>query len=83
MEILSRGTEQCAVQTTSQPLKLGSKIETSERVRKISAHFSISNGTSSMSIATDLLFNVSTEQKHIQKAVDSVNITLCKIIFKL
>lgn len=83
MEILSRETEQCAVLTTSQPLKLGSKIETSERVRKISAHFSISNSTSSMSIAMDLLFNVSTEQEHIQKAVGSVNITLCMIIFKL
>lgn len=83
MKILSRGTEQYAVLTTSQPLKLGSETETSERVRKLSAHFSISIGTSSMSIAMDLLFDVSAEQEHIQKAVGPVNITLCEIIFKL
>lgn len=67
MEILSRGTEQYAVLTTSWPLKLGSKPETSERMRKLSAHFSISIDTSSLPIAMDLLFGVSAEQEHIQK----------------
>lgn len=60
MEILSQGAELCAMQTTLQLLKL---LFQKLPVRKVSAHFSISIDTSSMSIATDLLLNISAEQR--------------------
>lgn len=70
MEILSWGTELCAMQATQQPLKpLFQKL----LVRELTTHFSISIGISKSSIAMRLLFKISAEQDHAQKVMGLVN----------